>query len=252
MMRLDPLADRSLLPGLALLAAFDHLYIINLPTRPDRRREMEAQLRLVGLDNHPKVSFFPAVRGETAGGFASPGARGAFLSHLGILQAALACGARRILIAEDDLDFSFPNDFDLVASLAPLATKRWDFFYGGYHFPERFLSIGTGLVDVGNRFDIGGLHLYDVSGEVMPDLVAWLYEVEARNARGQDVLPHVDLAYTAFQRRKPDCVTYVMSPAIGLQRRSRSDIQQTRFYDRIPFLRPIADVLRPLLPKRKT
>ena len=164
----------------------------------------------------------------------------------------MADGARRILIAEDDLDFVFPQGTDLAATLSPLATGKWDFFYGGYHFPERFLSIGTGLFDVGNRFDIGGTHLYGVSGEVMPDLVAWLHEVEARNARGQDVLPHVDLAYTAFQRRRLNCVTYVMSPAIGVQRRSRSDIQGSRFYDRIPFLRSIADVLRPLLPKRKT
>ena len=86
----------------------------------------------------------------------------------------------------------------------------------------------------------------------MPDLVAWLREVEAMNARGQDALPHVDMAYTAFRRKRPDCVTYVMSPAIGLQRRSRSDIQGTRFYDRIPLLRPVADALRRVMPGRKT
>jgi glycosyl transferase family 25 len=248
----NPLADSSRLPGPALLTVFDHLYIINLNTRLDRRREMEEQLALAGLESHPKVSFFSAVRGEAADGFASSGARGAFLSHLAILEAALAKGERRILIAEDDLDFAFPQAVDLATTLSPLVSKRWDFFYGGYHFPERFLSVGKGLIVVGSGFDIGGLHLYGVSAETMPGLIKWLYEVEARNARGQDTVPHIDLAYTAFRQQRADCVTYVMSPAIGQQRRSRSDIQETRFFDRIPFLIQIANVLRRALPRRKS
>lgn len=251
-MKKESLADRVHLLGPALLAAFDHLYIINLTTRLDRRSEMEEQLRRAGLEDHQKVSFFSAVRGETADGFASPGARGAFLSHLAILEGALAKGERKILIAEDDLDFAIPQAIDLATAFSPLVTEEWDFFYGGYHFPERFLSVGTGLIDVGNDFDIGGLHLYGMSAEAMHGLVAWLHEIEIRNARGQDVLPHVDMAYTAFRQQNPDCVTYVMSPAIGQQRRSRSDIQENRFFDRLPFLRKIVDVLRRSLPKRKT
>lgn len=251
-MRIEHLGAGLPFPGPALLEAFDHLYIINLPNRLDRRREMEVQLRLAGLENHPKVSFFSAVRSEKAEGFASPGARGCFLSHLSILEAAVAQGARRILIAEDDLDFFLPAGIDVAAAVSPLTLQQWDLFYGGYHFPERFLSAGTGLVNVGNGFDIGGLHLYGVSANAMPALVAWLHEVGARNARGIDELPHVDMAYTAFRGKRPGCVTYVMSPAIGLQRRSRSDIQETHFYDRMVLLRPIANVLRRLLPKRKS
>ena len=38
---------------------FDKVYIINLPHRPDRREEIEVQLKKVGLAfNHPKVTHF--------------------------------------------------------------------------------------------------------------------------------------------------------------------------------------------------
>ncbi len=44
---------------------FDRIYIVNLPERTDRRREMEDQLVKVGLGGHPRVMFFPAIRPKT-------------------------------------------------------------------------------------------------------------------------------------------------------------------------------------------
>ena len=47
--------------GRQLLDVFGSVFVINLPDRADRRREMDAQLALVGLGlDHPAVTLFPA------------------------------------------------------------------------------------------------------------------------------------------------------------------------------------------------
>ena len=52
----------------ALLDYFQHCFIINLPHRTDRRREVEYELRRIGIDqNDSRVTFFPAVRPEEPG-----------------------------------------------------------------------------------------------------------------------------------------------------------------------------------------
>jgi hypothetical protein len=117
----------------AIFGAFDALYVINLPERADRRREMAAQLAKVGLAlDHPAVRVFPAIRPEARGEFPSIGARGCFLSHLALLRDAEACGVERIMIAEDDLNFA--RDFaDRITGIArTLERTRWDVFYGGH------------------------------------------------------------------------------------------------------------------------
>src|ERR1700759_1624099 len=92
------------------MSPFDAIYINNLASRPDRRAQMRSQLRRVGLDpDAPPVTFFDAVRPDTAAGFPTLGARGCFLSHLGVLRDAHAAGHRRILVLEDDLNFA--DDF---------------------------------------------------------------------------------------------------------------------------------------------
>src|SRR5690606_31802208 len=86
---------------------FEAIYVINLAYRADRRLEMSAELARLGLSfDDPKVTLFAAVRPEDAGEFPSVGARGCFMSHLGILHSALALGLRSILILEDDADFT--------------------------------------------------------------------------------------------------------------------------------------------------
>ena len=86
---------------------FDKVYIINLPHRADRREEIDVQLRKVGLAlNHPKVTLFNAIKPDEAGEFPSIGAKGCFLSHLGVLKDAQLKRFEQILIFEDDLDLS--------------------------------------------------------------------------------------------------------------------------------------------------
>lgn len=95
------------MPAHALLAPLDLIYVINLPYRADRRSEMAHQLVRVGLSfDDPQVVLFPAVRPTEPGALPSIGARGCFLSHLGVLRDALKKGARQILVLEDDANFT--------------------------------------------------------------------------------------------------------------------------------------------------
>ena len=128
-----------------MLDTIGDLVVINLPERQDRRQEFTQQLTRIGLsESDPRVRFFSAIRPDNAGPFRTIGARGCFLSHLGILRQACAEGADRILICEDDLNFS--SDFNLRAPdiMASLAGHEWDIFYG--FPPDQATSQADGLV----------------------------------------------------------------------------------------------------------
>jgi len=107
---------------------FEQVKIINLPERGDRRREMNLQLRRIGL----RAEYFPAVRVSEAGSWPGFGARGCFQSHYRILQQAIQQGARNVLILEDDLDFS-PMLAGLESELVERIQKAdWDLLYLGH------------------------------------------------------------------------------------------------------------------------
>ena len=70
---------------------FDRTYVINLPERKDRLREITRELRSMGMTfADPGVRLLRATRSREALGFPSPAVRGCFLSHLAILLQAQA------------------------------------------------------------------------------------------------------------------------------------------------------------------
>src|SRR6516164_1613527 len=85
---------------------FEAIFVINLEHRTDRRAEMQKQLSVIGWD----AEFFPAIRPESAANFISIGARGCFLSHLAVLKRARNADANRLIILEDDVNFT--RDFE--------------------------------------------------------------------------------------------------------------------------------------------
>jgi glycosyl transferase family 25 len=63
-----------------LLTHFDRIYIGNLPSRTDRRREMAELLGKVGLSlDDSQIHLFPADRPTEQGDWSSIGAHGAAL-----------------------------------------------------------------------------------------------------------------------------------------------------------------------------
>ncbi|WP_058755652.1 hypothetical protein [Sphingomonas endophytica] len=205
-----------------LFDQFDHVRIINLKHRTDRRAEMLGELRRLGADADPRIGFFDAHRFDDAGSFTSIGARGVYHSHLAILEAAAAAG-QSVLILEDDVDFT-PEARDTVLP------ENWQIFYGGH-----YASLPTDLMNS----DIIGAHCMAFRADVVPLLAAYLRDLLAR-----DDHPPIDGAYVWFRRAHPHLVTHFADPPIANQRPSRTDIADLRFFDRWPGLRQLAGVAR--------
>jgi glycosyl transferase family 25 len=220
---------------------FDRAFVVNLPTRLDRRREMEAELVRVGWNGRENLEFFPACRFNEADGWPSLGARGCFMSHLSILKRAQRERMSSVLIMEDDLTIS-PLFRELEADIvARLAQDDWGIAYIGHSDPivpdpTPPMTVFTG--------ELYMAHFYGVRGEHIGRLVEFLEQILTRppgDPRGG--LMHVDGAIHTYRTQNPDAVTLVAVPNLGSQRSSRSDITQG-WYDKLPLLRGAAGAYR--------
>lgn len=205
-----------------VFSAFDLIRIINLPARVDRRRQMEAELRRVGLGDDDRVAFVEAIASDTAAPWRLKGERGIFLSHLKVLREAAASNSS-VLILEDDADFTGAVESTEIADDVPI-------FYGGYEASDpRAL----------HSSDIVGAHCMGFSAETARVLVPFLEELFHHPSP-----PPIDGAYVWFRRANPGVKTQFAVPVVAVQRSSRSDIAQLRFYDRWPGLREAAGLVR--------
>ncbi|UAK24316.1 glycosyltransferase family 25 protein [Sphingomonas nostoxanthinifaciens] len=226
-----------------LLAMFDRVRIINLVDRPDRRREVTAQVQAIGGFDGGRIDFLEVQRPADAGPFPSLGARGCFESQLTLLRQARDAGASSVVIMEDDLDFTPDAATRGPALLDDLARHDWAFFYGahGEAAPGR-----SGLVAMPAEQGIITAAFLAVNGPVIAPLVAWLEAVQSRPAGSPDYGPmHVDGAYSVFRAHHPELATYAAFPPLGRQRSSRSDITpRGMLLDRFALTRPLANLLR--------
>ncbi len=225
---------------------FDAIYIINLPARTDRRAEMLEQLRGAGFDaGDARVVFFEAVRPTDAGEFPTIGARGCFLSHLGVLKAAHAAGHARILVLEDDLNFGDGFQAAFEARLPALQASAWDIAYLGWLRITPPLPQAGPVVVVPPDSGVLGLHMVAITAQVLPELIAYLEAILQRRAGDSQGGPmHVDGAYGWYRRAFPNRRTVACQPPFGYQRASRTDIHELRWFDRVPGVRVVAATLR--------
>jgi GR25 family glycosyltransferase involved in LPS biosynthesis len=229
------------------LEYFEQIYVINLPHRHDRRREIAEQLSEIGLGfDSPGIKLFEAVRPEAADGFPSVGARGCFLSHLGVLRDACSRGLERILIIEDDLNFV--PDFNTRMDKVRLALEGidWSVFYGGYAL-KSFLQMDDAeiVVKVKSSELIGNTHFVAFRGGAICEAVTFLEALLSRPAgdpRGGPM--HVDGAYNWFRNEFPSRITLLAVSQLGYQRSSRTDIHALRWFDRVPVVRSAVGTLR--------
>jgi glycosyl transferase, family 25 len=230
----------------SLLDYFDHLYIINLAHRTDRRQEMQDQLRRVGLSlEHERVSLFSAHTPESAGGFPSLGARGCFMSHLGVIRQAERAGHRRYLVAEDDLDFADDFAARWQAAHEVLQASSWSLFYATY-MPMDTLPPGNGPLRLmpSNR-NLVNTQFIGLQGDVIPALARYLEAMLERPTGDPNGGPmHVDGAFSWFRAQHPEHLTWIATPQFGYERPSRTDVHALPWYDRLPAVRPAAQTLR--------
>lgn len=199
------------------MSYFDAIYLINLPSRRDRRAQMRAQLFKVGIDpDAAPVRFFDAIRPDEAAGFPTLGARGCFLSHVGVLREAREAGHARILVLEDDLDFS--DDFvHRFASLAPeLDRLAWDFCYLGALSVTPDPGQGSALAVLPPDSSVIGTHMLALTAPVIERLVPYLEAMQARPAGDAAGGPmHVDGAYFWFRRANPHVRAVLATRVLG-------------------------------------
>jgi hypothetical protein len=225
---------------------FDGIYIINLPARSDRRDEMAEQLKRVGLSyESDNVILFEAVRPVDTGSFPTLGARGCFLSHLGVLEDAYKRGLDAVLILEDDCNFSADCN-NVLSELSHSSPENgWDFFYGGT------LTDGLSLQST-KRFKIipasqhlMGAHFLAIRGEVLPFLIDYFKAMLGRPGGHPEGGPmHVDGAYSWFRAANPQYRTLLCEPSLAYQRSSRTDIHDNSWYDRLPVISTIVAFIR--------
>lgn len=221
---------------------FDCVYAINLPERKDRRREITRELEGAGMPLRPgKVEMFPAVRPTEPLGFPSIGARGCFLSHLGILNRALDRKLSRVLIVEDDLTLSRLIHTHLGDLVRELDSKPWGIVYLGHveavsdSGPPRLTPVDRPLMTS---------HFYAVNGPVIRRLRDYLDEVLQRQPGDPHGGPmHYDGALNMFRQFNPDVQSYLAEPNLGKQRSSRSDIT-AQWYDALPVMRQAVGAYR--------
>lgn len=235
-----------------LLTSNDRIYVINLPHRTDRRAEISEQLRKVGFDiSSPPVTVFPAVRPEDSGPFSSVGARGCFLSHLGVLKDALERNYEQILILEDDADFSVDLLSLDAASIPPMLELSWTFFYLGYWVeasPGKPNQHVPPLLTASSTTPIQTLHAVMVRRTAIEKLVPYLEAMLARPPGDPAGGPmHVDGAYSWFREEHPELTTVMPPTQWAIQRSSKTDIAQLGWKERIPFIaqvRRLRNILR--------
>ena len=230
--------------GAALIEACGEMVVINLPHRSDRRAEFDAQLRRIDLSfEDPRVHLFAAVRPDDPGGFPSIGARGCFMSHLGILQQARDSGAETVLICEDDLDFAADLPARIAALTQALRSEPWDMLYG---FPPEGLADGPLAVLPPDRH-VMCAHILALRRPAILAAVACFEAILSRPPGDPAGGPmHVDGAYNWLRKGAPSLRVLAANPAIGFQRASLTDIAALGWKDRLPVVRDLMRVARKL------
>lgn len=225
---------------------FDKIFVINLPSRADRRKEIDHQLRRLGLSLlDERVVLFPAVRPNAAGAFPSIGAHGCFMSHLGVLRMAQTHGMNNILILEDDCDFSKHAKEQTPLLMAALQQFDWALFYGGALNTFEAQPLYPDLELVNASAGLMGSHCVAVAGGVVSQLITYFEAMLKRPAGSPEGGPmHVDGAYSWFRKDHPELATVIARPEWAFQRSSATDVHERRWFDRVAFLGPVFSVGR--------
>lgn len=221
---------------------FDRTYIINLAERTDRRADMLRELKRAGLEPEPgRIEFFKGVKAAEAAGFPNAGYHGCFRSHLEVLKAARAAGARNVLVFEDDACLAPRFRQDEAALVEQMQQLDWGFIYFG-HSVEGPADRPTVLKRWSGAVMLA--HFYAVNASLFDRLIDFMEGVLRRPAGHPDGGPmSPDGAFHFFMRHNPDVPFFVTSPNLGWQRSSRSDLAP-RWFDRVPGLRQAAGAAR--------
>lgn len=227
----------------SLLEPVEKLFVINLESRTDRRRDMTAELARLNLSpDSSHAEFFPAFRPDQADPFPSIGAHGCFLSHLAVLRQARDEGHQAILLLEDDAAFVSDALPDIPKALSELRDLDWAFAYLGHRI-EQTLIPGPDQAKtdhwraVPSTVHVETAHAVVIHERAIHLLIPYLEAMQARPAGDAQGGPmHVDGAYSWFRRAHPQMQTLVTPRQYVQQRASKSDITPQSWKDSLPLI----------------
>jgi hypothetical protein len=227
----------------SLFKFFNSCYVINLPERLDRRREMNQELKKFEISDLSKyVKFFSAIKPREKGDFPSIGAKGCFLSHLEILREARDQSLNNVLILEDDLSFTSLFITNQNAIINELEGSDWDIIYLGHRVI--LSSNGQGFFEKYHD-PIMTTHFLAINKQAIAQLVDFFEEILKRPGGHPDGGPmHVDGAYSTFRQQNPTVITLIANPSLGFQRSSPSNIADSKWFDHIPVISQLSSVAR--------
>lgn len=239
-----------------ILHYFDQIYIINLENRVDRLKEVEKELKKIGIDiSHPVVNLFKASKPTHYEGWPSAGTKGCFLSHLAILKDAQKNQYQRILVLEDDVKFVSNFNRQMESIILQLNNVSWDIFYGGYQMAEQTKiaitnafnhpSHNKSLYISPSDTNIMCTHCVSFNESIIAALIQYLEAMMARPAGHAAGGPmHVDGAFSWFRKEHPHVKTVLAYPVLAIQRSSRTDIHDLKWMDTIPLIKNATRVAR--------
>lgn len=216
---------------------FDGVRIINVASRTDRQSETISEFKHHGFQiNTETVQFFKAVTPQDSGGFPTPGVKGCFLSHLGVLEEASSAGAKNVLVLEDDIQFSSKLRQYGGSLFEQLNEVDWDIAYFGHALDDAKGEAEWKLVEQPMLL----AHFYAVNGKTLEKLTTFLHEVLERPPGHPDGGPmHYDGALNTFMDKNSDIKAYYCSLNLGYQRSSKTDLHELSIFDTNPLLRPL-------------
>ncbi|KAF0376082.1 glycosyltransferase family 25 protein [Gigaspora margarita] len=112
---------------------FEHIYVINLKTRTDRRKKLEALAGKFNLN----LEFFPAVSKDDEEAQIDPNTglrsthKACYLSHYRIYKSIEERGYESALILEDDIDLEL-SIASIMTNIHRIVPSNWELLYLGF------------------------------------------------------------------------------------------------------------------------
>jgi len=110
-----------------ILNFFEHICVVNLKERSDRRLRMHKELKYYEI---PGATFFNAQRGENGKTKHMKGTIGRAITEYLILKKCIESNSRNVLIFEDDVEL-YPNFYSVLFPAIQELPNDWALFYLG-------------------------------------------------------------------------------------------------------------------------
>lgn len=186
---------------------FDRIFVINLASRPDRRKHAEEQLAQLGIT---KAEWFPAYNRPIDHNGIPNGNMGCTASHRAILEIIAYDKTPRTLVLEDDFTIAVnspPQWFDGMIKEVP---ETWEMLYLGGHYGEPPIErVSPHVIRIGRMLTTSS---YGITWQMARKMAPYICGIGP-----------IDSLYGGFHNKEHEC--YIFDPRMFVQYANFSDLQ---------------------------